>query len=449
MASAPNGRAASGSGPSMPGSPRRVAVTGVGTVNACGGDALALAAALRRGTCGIAPHEGSPWPQARVTGFRGEDHFGPRELPLLDRAAQMALVSARQAVHQAVHQAVDQAIDQAVGPTVSALITQHGPSTRMALGANLDLDPDRCGVVYAASLGHHTLEEGYEAFHREGKRRLHPLLVPRGMPSASASQLSMAFGLTGPTLATASACASSTHAIGLAFQFIRSGLLDLALTGGAEASLVPGMVCAWEGLRVLSPEACRPFSADRSGLVMGEGAATLVLEEWEHAQRRGAVVLAEVLGLGMSADAADITAPSASGAVRSLRAALRDAGLHPAQVDYVNAHGTGTRLNDPSEVAALREVFGAHLDGLPVSSSKGQFGHALNAAGALEAVVTVLALQGGFLPASVGFRQSDAQCAIDCVPLPGRSAGLRIAVSNSFAFGGLNATLVLGRAEPS
>jgi nodulation protein E len=265
------------------------------------------------------------------------------------------------------------------------------------------------------------------------------------MPSAAASQLSMAWGLQGPTLATASACASSTHAVGLAFHFVRSGLLDFALTGGSEASLVPGMVKAWEGLRVLTADTCRPFALNRSGLVMGEGGAALVLEDWNLAQRRGATILAEVVGFGMGADAGDITAPDPEGAARAMRAALADAGLAASAVDYVNAHGTGTKLNDRSEAVALAQVFGARLPTLPVSSSKAQLGHALNAAGALEAVATVQALRHGMLPPTAHHTTPDPACPLDCVPLVARPADIRVAMSNSFAFGGLNAVLLLRR----
>jgi nodulation protein E len=268
------------------------------------------------------------------------------------------------------------------------------------------------------------------------------------MPSAPASQLSIAYGLQGPTLATATACASAAHALGLAFHFIRSGMLDLALAGGTEASLVPGMVKAWEGLRVLSADTCRPFSRDRSGLVMGEGAAVLVLEEWRQALRRGAQPLAEVVGFGMGADAADITAPSPEGAARAMRAALADAALPAQQVGYVNAHGTGTRLNDRCEAQALDQVFGTALPSIPVSSCKGQLGHTLNAAGALEALASVLALRDGLLPPTANFRLADPDCApVDCIPNLARPQQVEVAMSNSFAFGGLNAVLVLRRAH--
>ena len=404
---------------------RRVAVTGLGALAAPGQDVASLWAALCAGTSGIAHHAEQGWPQARVSGFVPAAHFSDRELPMLDRVSQLALVAARQAVTQA------------------GLADVRGNARLEAH----DIDPLRAGAIFGAGLGHHTLDDGYFSFYGLQAKRLHPFLVPRGMPSAPASQLSLAHGLQGPTLATATACASSAHAIGLAFQFIRAGLLDLAITGGAEASLVHGMVKAWEGLRVLSSDTCRPFSKDRSGLVLGEGAGALVLEEWNQALRRGARPLAEIVGFGMGADAADITAPDPAGAARAMHAALADAGLAPAAVGYVNAHGTGTRLNDRCETAALVRVFGPRLARLPVSSCKGQLGHTLNAGGALEALATVLALRDGLLPPTANFREPDPECALDCVPGQARAQAVEVAMSNSFAFGGLNAVLVLRRAH--
>ncbi|MEO5735558.1 MAG: beta-ketoacyl-[acyl-carrier-protein] synthase family protein [Rubrivivax sp.] len=401
--------------------PRRVAVTGLGAISALGGDLATTWQGIVEGRCGIARHDGDAWPLARVTGFDPAAHFNARELPMLDRVTQFTLVAAREALNAGRH-----------GANLPSL-------------AAAGIDPTRCGAVYAAGLGHHTLDDAYQAFYGRKANRLHPFVVPRGMPSAPASQLSIVHGLQGPTVATASACASSAHALALAAHLIRSGLLDIALSGGAEASLVPGMVKGWEGLRVLSADGCRPFSADRSGLVLGEGAAVLVLEDWDHAERRGARPLAEVLGFGMGADAADITRPSASGAERVMRAALVDAEIAPAALDYVNAHGTGTRLNDASESQALRAIHGDTLARLPVSSSKGQIGHALNAAGALEAAITILALRNGVLPPTAGHRASDPDCVPDCVPNSGRLQPIEIAMSNSFAFGGLNAALIFKR----
>jgi nodulation protein E len=398
---------------------RRVAITGLGAITALGPDVNALWCGVTQGLSGIRRIAKIPTERlvvthaAEIADFDPAAHFEERRLPALDRAAQFALVAAREAV----------------------------ASAGLVIG-----DPARAGVILAASVGQDSLDTAYKALYGEQARRLHPLTVPRVMPSGPASHISMEFGLQGPCFATASACASSAHAIGLAFQMIRAGVMDVALTGGAEASIVVGYMKAWDALRVLSPDACRPFSLDRSGLVIGEGAAILVLEEWERAVARRATILAELVGFGMSADAGDLTAPDADGAARAMRAALADAGLNTDSVDYVNAHGTGTRLNDKTEVAALRHVFGAHLDGLPVSSSKSMLGHCLNAGAAVELAVTVLSLLHGVLPPTIGFRQFDPDCAIDCVPNEARRADIGVAMSNAFAFGGLNAVLVARRA---
>ena len=225
-------------------------------------------------------------------------------------------------------------------------------------------------------------------------------------------------------------------------HLIRSGAVDVAVTGGSDASIVPGFMKGWEALRVLSPEACRPFSRDRTGLVIGEGAGILVLEAADHAQARGAAPLMEVAGFGMGSDAGDITAPDAAGAARAMRAALTDAGCEPADIGYVNAHGTGTRLNDRMETAALGEVFGPGLDRIPVSSTKSMIGHCMTAGGALELIATSLALRHGVLPPTAGFTTPDPDCALDCVPNAARPANAPVAMSNAFAFGGLNAVLV-------
>lgn len=412
---------------------RRVAITGVGIVAALGNDVATVWAALAAGATGIVPAgelpDAPPVPLARATGFDADEHFPPRERPRLDRVSQFARVAARQAMQQAF------------------------PGAARAWAAEADLDPARCGTVFGAGLGHEAFDDGYRAFYGEGRERLHPFLLPRGMPGAAVGQLAATWGLQGAALSTSSACASATHAIGLGYQMVRSGMLDLALVGGAEASLLPGVLRAWQGLRVLSGDTCRPFSRDRSGLVLGEGAAVLVLEDWQQALRRGAVPLAEVVGFGMGADGADAGGLSVDGAERAMRSALADAGLAPADVDYVNAHGTGLRGHDRAEALALARVFGRRLPGLPVSSSKGQFGHALHAAGALEAVATVQALRHGLLPPTVGWREADPECPpggpLDTVPHLGREQPLEVALSNSFAFGGLNAVLALRRAAPS
>jgi nodulation protein E len=402
---------------------RRVAITGLGAIASTGATVPALWSAIQHGVSGIGPIGNIPTERlsalvaAEIRGFDPLAHFDPRRLGLLDRAAQLALVAAREAV---LHAGID---------------------TRAA--------GSRGGVVLGAAIGQETYDASYKSFYGDGASRVHPFTVPRIMPSGSASHLSMEFGLHGPTVALASACASANHAIGHAFHMVRAGMLDMAITGGADASIVVGFMKGWEALRVLSPDVCRPFSADRAGLVIGEGGAMFILEAWDAAVARGAVIHAELIGFGSSADAGDITAPSAAGAASAISAALEDAGLPPHAVDYVNAHGTGTRMNDRIEVAALRAVFGRGLDRIAVSSTKSMLGHCMTASGALELAATVLALRHGVIPPTIGFTTPDPECDIDCVPNEAREAAIEVAISNSFAFGGLNATLVVRRASPS
>ncbi len=397
---------------------RRVAVTGLGAVCALGCGVPTIWAALQEGRSGIGPICTIPTARlsasvaAEITAFDPAAHFESRRLPLLDRTAQLAVVAAREAMQAAA----------------------LPPSTARA---------HRRGAILAAAIGQSSLDAAYLAFYGEGASRVHPLTVPRVMPNAPASHLSMEFGLRGPSYSVASACASANHAIGLAADTIRAGRAEVMLTGGADASLVVGVFKCWEALRVLSADTCRPFSRDRSGLVLGEGAAILVLEDWDHARQRGALVLAELAGSGMSADGLDLTAPDADGAAYAMRAALEDAGLDESEIGYVNAHGTGTRLNDRTESAALHQVFSRPP---PVSSSKSMIGHCLSAGGALEAVATIMALRDGVLPPTAGFREADPECDVDCVPNVARAAPIQAALSNSFAFGGLNAVLAFRRA---
>ena len=300
-------------------------------------------------------------------------------------------------------------------------------------------------MILGTGGGQQTFDAVYEEFYGQRLSRVHPFTVPRIMPNAPASHVSMEFGTRGPCFCVASACASANHAIGQAMHMVRCGAVDVAITGGSDASIVPGFMKGWEALRVLSADACRPFSRDRSGLVIGEGAGILVLEAAGHAQGRGAVALMEVAGFGMGSDAGDITAPDPAGAARAMRAAFVDAGCAPERVGYVNAHGTGTRLNDRMETTALRSVFGPRLGQLPVSSTKSMIGHCMTAGGALELIATALALHEGTLPPTAGFTTPDPECDLDCVPNTARPADVEVAMSNAFAFGGLNAVLVARR----
>jgi nodulation protein E len=266
------------------------------------------------------------------------------------------------------------------------------------------------------------------------------------MTNASASQISIAYGLRGPTFAVCSACASANHAIIQAAQMIRYGMADVAITGATEACLTYGALRSWEAMRVLADDTCRPFSANRRGLVLGEGAAIFVLELLEHAQARGATILAEVAGFGMTADATDIVMPSAEGSSAAMSQAMADAGLAPQDVDYINAHGTGTQANDVTESRAIRIAFGAHADRLAVSSTKSMHGHALGASGALELVAVVGAMRDSVVPPTANLDKVDPACDLDYVPNVARPMPVRAALSNSFAFGGLNAVLAIKHA---
>ncbi|MGD0419157.1 MAG: beta-ketoacyl-[acyl-carrier-protein] synthase family protein [Xanthobacteraceae bacterium] len=400
----------------------RVVVTGIGVVSPIGSSRDAFWSALVEARSGIGPIEGIPTDlfttriAAQVRDFDPSRHFDSKRLALLDRFAQFAVVAARAAVADA----------------------QLELTEEMALQA--------AAIVGNATGGQNSVDDGYYKVYWQKSPRLHPLIIPRLMSNAAVSQISMDLGIKGPTFTIASACSSGTHAIGQAFQMVRTGQVPIALTGGTEACLTVGTIKCWEALRVLSADTCRPFSKTRSGLVLGEGAAMFVLETREHAMARGAPIYAELLGFGMSADADDITAINPDGAARAMRSALTDAKVNPEDVDYVNAHGTGTALNDKGETAALRIAFGASAEHLAVSSSKGVLGHSLGAAGALEFAATALALHHQTIPPTANFEERDPDCDLDYVPNTARNAPIQNAMSSSFAFGGLNAVLVLGRA---
>jgi nodulation protein E len=297
-----------------------------------------------------------------------------------------------------------------------------------------------CGVG-----GQSTQDENYKRLYGDKARRLHPLTIPKLMVNAPASQISMTCGLRGPAFVVASACASATHAIGLAFQMVRAGSVPVAVTGGAEACIAFGTMKGWEALRVLAPDTCRPFSRDRKGLVIGEGAAVIVIESLEHARNRSANILGEIVGFGQSADAGDLLSPDAGGMLRAINGALADGGLAAADVQYVNAHGTGTAANDETETDALKRAFGDDAKKLVMSSNKSMIGHALGAAGALEMVATLMTIKDGIVPPTINYLGPDPACDIDCVPNEPRQMKVDAALSNSFAFGGLNAVLAARR----
>jgi nodulation protein E len=304
------------------------------------------------------------------------------------------------------------------------------------------MDGSRIGAVIGTGIfGAEAADQNYFALLKEGKSRAHVFTVPRIMPSAPAGQVSMIHGLRGPVFGVTSACASSNHAFAAAADQIRLGRADVMLAGGTDAPLVYGVVKGWEALRALARETCRPFSNDRDGLVLGEGAGVLVLESYEHARARGAAILAEFAGAGLSADAADIVSPTVEGPASAMRACLADAGLAPQDIDYINAHGTGTKANDQIETAAIRSVFGAHADRLSVSSTKSMHAHCMGASGAIEAIACIMAIRDGVVPPTANYREPDPDCNLDVTPNVARRRVVGTAMSNAFAFGGTNAVV--------
>ena len=398
---------------------RRVVVTGVGVLSSIGNTVAQFEESLRAGRAGIGPITQVDTSRLRfhnaaeVRGFEPTEHFSA--LTWLDRFAQLGVVAARDA------------------------IADSGLTWNDELRA-------RTGVITGSCLGGIATEDAYyfDLYH-ENKSRLSPTAIPRIMSNAVASHVAMEQKFTGASFTTSTACSSANHAIGQAFWLLRQGTLDCALAGGSEAPIVFGHLRAWEGMRVVASDTCRPFSKNRAGLILGEGAAMLVLETLERALARGAKIYAELAGFGMSADAHHLTNPLPEGAARAMNDALDDAGLSREQINYVNAHGTGTPANDSAETRALRQVFGSHADNLAVSSTKSMHGHALGAAGALEAAATVLALRGNFIPPTANFVERDPACDLDVVPNEARAAQIEAALSNSFAFGGLNAVLAFRR----
>ena len=399
----------------------RVAITGFGVISALGRNSAEFWAAISQGISGIGAIELIDRTQLRfpnaaeVRGYHTEDYFAGERTALLDRFAEFGLIATREAIRMS-------AIEW-----TSAL-------------------RERTAIVTGSAMGGQTTEDvAFWDLYRLQRSRVNPLSVPKIMANALASHISMEYGITGPAFTLSTACSSANHAIGHAFWMVREGLVDLALTGGSEAPLSLGNLKAWEAMRVVSPDTCRPFSKNRSGMILGEGGGMLVLEPWDAARARGAEIYGEIVGFGMSSDAHHITSPSAEGAGRAVKAALADAGVPPEVIEYINAHGTGTLANDATETTVIRNVFGKHADRLAVSSTKSMHAHALGAAGALEAIATILSLRNGILPPTANFTEPDPACDLDVIPNLPRAASCEYALSNSFAFGGLNAVLAFRR----
>src|SRR6202789_3219624 len=405
--------------------PRRVAITGLGIICPLGMNLADSWDALRQGRCAIGPLRNVDRSRvslkmengAEVQGFDPTQHFEGGKEAYLDRFAQFSVVAARQAIR-------DSGLDLT-------------PALRYA-GAVI------CGSAVG---GQSAIETGFADLYVSDRGHVHPLTIPKTMANAGASHISMELGITGPTYTVSTACSSANHAIGQAFRLVRDGEVELAVTGGSEAPFAIGHLKAWEAMRVIAPDTCRPFSKDRRGMILGEGGAMMVLEPMDAAKARGAKIFAEICGFGMTADAHHLTQPAVHGPARAMRGALREAGLDPEAIGYINAHGTGTPGNDPVESSAIREVFGAHADKIGVSSTKSMHGHALGAAGALEAIATILALYYGILPPTANFNEPDPECDLDYIPNQPRALRVEAALSNSFAFGGLNAVVAF-RAAP-
>jgi nodulation protein E len=403
--------------------PRRVAITGLGIISPLGLNLEENWKSLSEGRPAIGPIQGADCSTLRfkngaeVTGYDPVKHFPGGKDAYIDRFAQFSVVAAREALQN----------------------------------SGLELTPElreRSAIVCGSAVGGQAaIEAGFQDLWVEGRGRVHPLTIPKTMSNAGASHIAMDLGMSGPTYTVSTACSSANHAIGQAFRLVRDGEADAAMTGGSESIFNIGMLKAWEAMRVIAPDTCRPFSKDRRGMILGEGGAMMVLEPMDAARARGAKIFAEICGFGMTADAHHLTQPAVHGPVRAMRGAMREAGLAPEDIGYINAHGTGTPGNDPVESTAIREVFGAHADKIGVSSTKSMHGHALGAAGALEAIATILALYHGILPPTANFNERDPECDLDYIPNQPRAVRVEAALSNSFAFGGLNAVVAF-RAAP-
>ncbi|MFU0505129.1 beta-ketoacyl-[acyl-carrier-protein] synthase family protein [Pseudaminobacter sp. NGMCC 1.201702] len=399
----------------------RIVITGLGGLCALGTNVPDLWESMRAGRSGIGEITNVPLHELKVRiGAEikelPEHGIDKKRLVTMDRFSLLAVIAAGEALRQA---------------GIEATATN---AARMG------------AAIGTGIFGGETVEDNYRGLLLEGRARASVFAVPRIMPGAPAGQVSMCHGLRGPVFGVTSACASSNHALALAADQIRLGRADVMVAGGTDAPLVYGVLKGWEALRALARETCRPFSADRDGLVIGEGAGVAVLETYEHAMTRGATILAELAGSGMSGDATDIVAPTVEGPVAAMQSCLADAGLYPEEVDYINAHGTGTKANDEIETSAIRQVFGAHAERLSVSSTKSMHAHCMGAAGGLEMIACVMAIRDGVVPPTANYREKDAACDLDVTPNVAKKREVRAAISNGFAFGGTNAVVAFKQA---
>lgn len=412
---------------------RRVVVTGMGAITPVGHDMASTWESVvegRSGAATITSFDASDLDTqfaAEVKGFDPRDHFDARDARRLERFIQFAVIAAREAI------------------TDAELVINNNEETA-----------SRTAVIVGSGIGGvSTLIEQVRVLDRQGPGRISPLLIPRMLPNSAPAQIAIEFGIRGPNMAILSACATGSHAIGEAWAMIRHGVVDAALCGGSEAAILPLAIAGFNAMGALSTRnedpthASRPFDAQRDGFVIGEGAGILVLEELERALAREAHIHAELVGYGASADAYHITAPpeDGAGALAAMRRALDAAGLSPEEIDYINAHGTSTPLNDACETRAVKALFGDHAYGLPISSTKGTMGHLLGAAGAVEALICCKALEAGVIPPTINYSVPDPECDLDYVPNQARQVPIRTAMSNSFGFGGHNAVLIFRRWE--
>ncbi len=401
---------------------RRVVVTGMGLVTPIGADVPEFWDSLKQGRVGVGPVGGFPLEDLKILIAAQIKSFEPKVRLKHFKRDKLVTMADRYSWFAAA--AADEAMQMA---------GLEGPLP----------NPYRAACIVGSGAGGLvTFEQAYRDLFIANRKATHPLTLLRIIGSSASAHIGIEYGVKGPTFATCSACSTATHAIGIARDYIRNGVVDVAIAGASESVITYGTMKAWQALHVLSPEGCFPFSKNRNGTVLGEGAGILVLESYEHAKARGATILAELTGYGMSSDAKDMVKPEVEGPREAMRMALDDANLKPADIDYLNAHGTATMDNDRNETRAIKEVFGDHAYKLAVSSTKSMHGHPLGAGGGIEAIATIKAMNENWVPPTVGLTQPDPECDLDYVPNVGRAKEVRHAMSNSFAFGGLNAVLV-------
>ncbi len=403
---------------------RRVVITGTGVVTPIGTDVSEFWTSIKAGTCGVSELGGFPLEDLKILIAAQIKNFDHKARLRHFKRDKIIMHADRYSWFAAA--AADEAVKQ------SGLEVPF-------------VDPYRTACIIGSGAGGLvTFEKSYRDLFIENKRATHPLTLLRIIGSSAAAHVGIEFGVKGPTYATCSACSTATHAIGAARDYIKHGMVDVAIAGASESVINYGTMKAWQALHVLSPEGCFPFSKKRNGTVLGEGAGILVLESLEHAKARGAKILAELVGYGMTSDAKDMVNPDIEGPAEAMRLALEDAGLTPTDIDYLNAHGTATMINDRNETNAIKRVFGSYASKLPISSTKSMHGHPLGAGGGIEAVACIKAMEEGILPPTIGLEEADPDCDLDYVPNVARPKKLNYVMSNSFAFGGLNAVIVLG-----